>query len=188
MSWQSTIIRKPLTQGPFGKNWTVLLSAETKLLPYLKLPLPCIQMASSSILGILVYFPILQNILKRLTFVFPKCLWPEVTTQGGIPKQACHPCRCRYLQVLFCRRANCVAINSNLSVPENILSRRESILITFYLKQKETFVFAIYFSTSKPLCKQYTIKKKCVLQSMRPPKYSEFAYQSVNMLTDTCGQ
>lgn len=137
MSWQSTIIRKPWTHGPFSTIWTVLLSAETKLLPDLKLSLPCIQMVSSSILGILAFFPVLQNVLKRLTLVFPKCLYPEVTIQWGIPKEACSQCRCRYLQVPFCRKANCVGINSNLSAPENNLSRGESILTTFLLKQKD---------------------------------------------------
>lgn len=67
----------------------MLLSAETKLLHDLKLPLPYIHMASSSILGTLVYFPALQNILKRLTLVFLRCLGPEVTTQGESPKK--HP-------------------------------------------------------------------------------------------------
>lgn len=155
MSWQSTIIRKPWIHGPSSTNWTVLLPAED-----LKLPLPCIQMASSSILRILVYFPVIQNVIKRLTLFFPKCLWQEVTTQGGIHKEASHQCRRRYLEVSFCRRANCVGINSNLSPPENNLSRRESMLTMFLLKQKEIFSLQYILALLNHSAKSTQIKRK----------------------------
>lgn len=92
------------------------------------------------------------------------------------------------MQVSFCRRANPVRINSNLSTPENNLSRKEFIVTKILLKQKEILFFAMNFSTSKPLCKQYTIKKKRVLQIMSPPRYKDLAYHNVNMLIVTCGQ
>lgn len=56
------------------------LSAERKQnFPDSKLSLPCMHMVSSSILGTLIYFPVLQNTLKILTPVFSKCLCPDST-------------------------------------------------------------------------------------------------------------